>query len=198
MSVRKETPFKEGVYFITFTCYRWLPLFNIVNAYDVVYKQFDILKSEGHYIVGYVTMPNHVHAIIAFSDTGKSINNRVGSLKRFLAYELVQRLKKTGDEAILSQLAAGVNNTDRSRGKLHEVFEPSFDFKECFSEGMIIQKLDYMHENPCKGVWQLVASPVEYQHSSAMFYITGEQGVYPVTHYMKLEDIDLTKKRNHK
>ena len=56
-----------------------------------------------------------------------------------------------------------------------------------------------MHNNPCTGKWQLVESPVEYLHSSAKFYITGEQGVYQVTHYMELDDIDLTGlSNNHK
>jgi hypothetical protein len=72
------------------------------------------------------------------------------------------------------------------------VFEPSFDCKECYGEKMINQKLDYMHDNPCKGVWELVSSPVDYIHSSARFYTTGEQGIYAVTNYMLLEDIDLT------
>ena len=49
-----------------------------------------------------------------------------------------------------------------------------------------------MHTNPCKGKWNLVENPVDYMHSSAKFYITGEQGIYPVTNYMALEDIDLT------
>lgn len=35
-------------------------------------------------------------------------------------------------------------------------------------------------------------SPVDYTHSSAYFYITGQQGYYPITHYMKMEDVDLT------
>ena len=193
MTVRREISYAEGIYFITFTCCKWLPLFEELNAYDEVCKQFDILKSEGHYIIGYVIMPNHIHALIAFKETGKSINRRIGTMKRFLAYELVQRLEKTGKTDILQVLKSAVNNTDRQRGKLHEVFEPSFDSKECNGEKMINQKLDYMHGNPCKGVWQLVSSPVDYGHSSAKFYITGEQGLYPVTNYMLLGDIDLTR-----
>lgn len=43
---------------------------------------------------------------------------------------------------------------------------------------VIIQKLSYMHNNPCSGAWRLVESPVDYKHSSAKFYNTGEQGVY--------------------
>ena len=193
MSVRKQIPYTEGIYFITFTCYKWLPLFEMVNAYDEVYKQFDILKSEGHHIIGYVIMPNHIHVLIAFKETGKNINRRVGAMKRFLAYELIQRLTTAGKIEILQTLAEGVNKTGKEKGKLHEVFEPSFDCKECFTEKIIIQKLDYIHNNPCKGKWQLVNNPVNYKHSSARFYIANEQGCYPVTNYMDLADIDLTK-----
>jgi len=31
------------------------------------------------------------------------------------------------------------------------------------------------------------------KHSSAKLYATGEQGIYPVTNFMELHDIDLTK-----
>ena len=113
MSVRKAIPEKEGVYFITFTCKDWIPLFKICNAYDAVYNWFDILKQSGHYIIGYSIMPHHVHAVIAFCNTGKG--NR------------------------------------------------------------------------------LVELPEQYPHSSAKFYLTGEQGIYPVINFMELRDIDLTK-----
>lgn len=73
MSVRKQISEVNGVYFITFTCVRWLPLFEITNGYDAVYKWFDYLKQKGHYIIGYVIMPNHLHALIAFSKTDQSI-----------------------------------------------------------------------------------------------------------------------------
>lgn len=38
-----------------------------------------------------------------------------------------------------------------------------------------LQKLSYIHSNPCSGFWKLAESPVEYNHSSARFYFTGEQ-----------------------
>ena len=95
-------------------------------------------------------------------------------------------------QKILSLLKERVNYTDRKRGKLHQVWEDSFDWKECRSRQMILQKLNYLHNNANSGKWKLADSPVEYPHSSAKFYITNEQGVYPVTNYMELEDIDLT------
>ncbi len=38
MPVRKAITEKDGVYFITFTCTNWLPLFKTCNAYDAVYN----------------------------------------------------------------------------------------------------------------------------------------------------------------
>jgi hypothetical protein len=192
MPVRKTIPEKDGVYFLTFTCARWLPLFAIADGYNYAYKWFDVLVKDGHYIIGYVIMPSHLHAIIAFRNRGKSLNSIIGNGKRFLAYDLVAALKQKQETTILNQLNEWVNVTDKSRNKEHEVFEPSFDWKECRTQKFIIQKLNYIHWNPCKSIPKLAELPEQYQHSSAKFYITGEQGVYNVTSYMELMDIDLT------
>jgi hypothetical protein len=194
MSTKREIPASEGVYFITFTCFRWLPLFEKTRSYDLVYKWFDYLKSKGHYIVGYVIMPNHLHALLAFRNSETSINTVIGNGKRFLAYEIVKRLQRANEDDLLEQMSDRVTARDYKRGKLHEVFEPSFDWKECTSRKFIDQKLEYMHNNPGSGVWNLAESQERYLHSSAKFYQTDEQGIYDVLHCGKLEDIDLTKR----
>jgi hypothetical protein len=38
MPIKRSIPYNEGVYFITFTCYNWLPLIDMVKGYDLVYK----------------------------------------------------------------------------------------------------------------------------------------------------------------
>ncbi|MBV6639109.1 MAG: hypothetical protein KI791_00260 [Cyclobacteriaceae bacterium] len=193
MSVRRKIDETNGIYFITFTCYRWLHLFEICNAYDAIYKWFDHLKENNHYILGYVIMPNHMHALIAFTHSDKIINTTIGNGKRFLAYELVNLLKVCQEYDVLEILKKGVLDSDRKAGKKHQVFEPSFDWKECYSNWFIEQKLNYIHNNPCVGKWNLAASPSEYVHSSAKFYLEGIQGIYPVKNYLELEEIDLTK-----
>ena len=193
MSTKRKIPHNDGVYFITFTCYKWLSLFEITKGYDIVYNWFDHLKSKGYYIIGYVIMPNHIHTLIAFSNSKTSINTIIGNGKRFMAYEIIKRLTEQNENDLLQKLSLGVSKRDEKRGKLHEVFEESFDWKECVSDKFIDQKLDYMHDNPCRGIWNLAESPVDYQHSSAKFYLTGKQGIYPVTHCGELKDIDLTK-----
>ena len=192
--VKREISYYDGVYFITTTCCEWLHLFEIANAYEAVYKWFDHLKSKRHHIFGYVIMPNHLHALVAFRNThGESINKIVGTGKRFMAYEIVNGLRERGELEIMAKLSSFVDKAEGRRGKLHEVFRPSFDWKECETMDFIAQKLNYIHANPCQGVWNLVQDPVDYTHSSAKFYETGVDGVYQVTHCGELNNMDLTK-----
>jgi REP element-mobilizing transposase RayT len=91
MSVKKEIAELFGTYFITITCHNWLHLFDITKSYETVYNWFDYLKKNHHFINGYVIMPNHLHALISFSNSGKKINRIVGNGKRFMAYDLVEK-----------------------------------------------------------------------------------------------------------
>jgi len=190
MPTRTAIPYNSGVYFITFTNYKWLPLFEMTNAYDLVYKWFNYLKEKGNYVIGYVIMPNHLHVIIAFRKSKQTINTIIGNGKRFLAYDIIERLKQNNQSTILKILKQGVKLTDKKRGKLHEVFEESFDWKECTSDKFILQKLEYIHNNPCTEKSKLCLNPSDYTYSSAKFYIDNLADEY-VTSFVQLEDINL-------
>ncbi|MCB9034930.1 MAG: hypothetical protein H6553_13920 [Chitinophagales bacterium] len=180
-----------GVYFITFTNINWMPLFEITNTYNLIYNWFNILKKLGNYILGYVIMPNHVHIIVAFVKSDKSINKIIGDGKRFMAYGIIKELNQKNRIDILNQLESFLSNNERKYNKQHKVFENSFYWIECHSRKFIEQKLDYMHNNPCVSKWNLATTIVDYKHSSARFYITNYANKY-VTHYLELEDIDLS------
>lgn len=187
MGVRKAHIQLPGYYFITFTNYNWLPLFELTNSYDLIYNWFDHLKKERHHIVGYVIMPNHIHLMLAYNKTARSINTLVGNGKRFMAYEIVKRLQQTAQTELLKQLAAAVN-TSGIAAKIHyKVFRDSFDLQHCYSQKFILQKLTYIHDNPCVKKWMLAAHPSDYTHSSAAFYETGNTHNYPVTSWLELE-----------
>ncbi len=192
MPVKQTIPFTDGIFSITFTCTQWLPLIEKVNGYDIVYNWFDHLKSKGHSFIGYVIMPNHVHAVIGFRRTFQTINTIIGDGKRFMAYEIIKRLKEKNETDLLKQLSSSVETERKKRKKQHDVWELSFDWKICETAKFITQKLDYFHDNPCIGKCNLCSNPSDYVHSSAKFYITGEQGVYEVTDYAEVLDMDLT------
>jgi REP element-mobilizing transposase RayT len=194
MPVKQTIPYDHGTFFITFTCYQWLPLIDKVNGYDIVYTWFDYLTTLGHFINGYVIMPNHVHVIISFTETRQSINTIIGNGKRFMAYEIVNRLKKNNESSLLLQLSSNVEIKRKANKKKHDIWELSFDWKECISIAFADQKLEYIHNNPCMGKWNLCNMPEAYEHSSAKFYSAGVQGIYPVTNIMSMEDLEFVRR----
>jgi REP element-mobilizing transposase RayT len=119
MPILQTIPYDDGSFFITFTCYNWLPLIDKVDGYDIVYNWFNHLKQKGHIINGYVIMPNHVHALITFAATGQSINTIIGNGKRFMAYEIINKLEARGENDLLSILQNNVEAKRKVNKKLH-------------------------------------------------------------------------------
>ena len=133
MSTGRTIELRDGIFFVTFTCYKWISLIEITNSYDLFYKWFDVLIRKNHQIAGYVIMPNHVHALIGLRNSNQAINAIVSNGKRFMAYEIVKRLQKMNEHEILAKLEASVTITEKSKGQAHRVFEHCFDVKICES-----------------------------------------------------------------
>jgi putative transposase len=163
----------ESLYFITFTCYKWLHLFEEIFAYDLVYQWFDHLLIQNIRVVGFVIMPNHLHVLLHFKEMKYSLAKVIANGKRFLAYGIVKKLVEQNKDEILLILKNGVTRSAGRKGQLHKVFQESFDAKLCFSPRFIEQKLNYIHNNPVSGKWNLAVDLYSYPHSSASFYEFG-------------------------
>ena len=128
-------------------------------------------------------MPNHLHVLLYYAGRDSSLNKLVGNGKRFLAYDIIHQLEAQHDVQMINRLGLSVRAMDEERGKKHEVWKRSFDIKQCRTEKFVLQKLNYIHNNPCNGKWDLVKEPHHYLHSSASFYFNGKEGIYPVKDY---------------
>ena len=174
---------RSGIYFITFTCFKWLHLFELTNTYNEVYKFFGVLNQNGHQVLGYVIMPNHLHLLLFFKKEKQSLNTIIGNGKRFIGYTIIKRLKEQKGNTILAVLNEAVDPAEKQRNKQHQIWQGSFDVKQCRTEAFILQKLNYMHFNPCVYRWKLAKQPREYDHSSAAFYQLGKQGKVDIRDY---------------
>ncbi len=153
----------------------------------MVYLWFDILKKEHNAeVVAYVIMPNHLHVILHFHDEHFNLNTIVANGKRFIAYEIINRLEQAANISLLSRLEKLVTERERKKGQLHKVFKDSFDGKAIITHAFLIQKINYIHNNPVSGKWMLAKDFVEYEHSSASFY-----EIQLVRHHQPLHYLDL-------
>ncbi len=152
----------------------------------MVYKWFHHLKEQGYGTVAYVIMPNHLHTILYFPNAGFNLNTIIGNAKRFMAYEIIKRLEQAGEQSILTYLSGEVTAREKDKGQKHKIFTDSFDAKGIYNEKFFNQKLNYIHRNPVSGKWRLSADYIEYSHSSASFYETGEAKHYEPFDYRLL------------
>jgi len=160
-----------STYFVTFTCAEWIPLFEITHTYDMVYKWFAVVKETYHAdVIAYVIMPNHLHVILHFHKKGFNLNTIISNGKRFIAYEIINRLENKGNVGLLHRLENLVKEREREKGQLHKVFKDSFDAKAIITQQCLLQKINYIHKNPVSGKWMLAKDFIQYEHSSASFY----------------------------
>ena len=131
-------------------------------------------------------MPNHVHTIIHFPEPGYNLNKIMSNAKRFMAYEIVNRLENSKNDKMLQELASNLTAREIAKGQKHKIFKDSFDAKPIYSDKFLFQKLDYIHGNPVNGKWTLAKDNVNYEHSSASFYELNEVKHFSPKHYKDL------------
>jgi REP element-mobilizing transposase RayT len=174
MAIHTRHEINEDTWFVTFTCYNWLPLFELTNSYDLVYNWLKLIGDKYDIkTIAFVIMPNHVHLLLYLPDRNVNLNTIMANAKRFMAYDLVKRLTDQQHTDIANVLAAACTQKERAKGQRHKVFEPSFDAKPVYMLEFLYQKLDYIHHNPVTGKWRLCAEFTDYPHSSAAFYQLG-------------------------
>jgi REP element-mobilizing transposase RayT len=174
MTIRTRHEINEDTWFVTFTCHDWLPLFELTDSYDLVYKWLKLIDDKYQIkTTGFVIMPNHVHVLLYLTNLNVNLNTIMANAKRFMAYDLVKRLTEQKHTDILNILASACSEKERAKGQLHKAFEPSFDAKPVYTIDFLYQKLYYIHHNPVSGKWQLSNEFTDYAHSSAAFYEVG-------------------------
>ncbi len=79
----------------------------------MVYRWFDIIKSKYNCdIVAFVIMPNHIHVLLHFNDDKFNLNKIISNGKRFMAYEIIKKLKEMKKKRILNFLSKQVSEAE--------------------------------------------------------------------------------------
>ncbi|QQS58735.1 transposase [Candidatus Peregrinibacteria bacterium] len=172
MATRNKTEFEaNNIYFITFTICEWQKILTSQKYFDLFYEWFDHQKEKyQNKIHGYVIMPNHFHGLIYISDKSPPIPKLIQNAKRFMAYKISKYLLEDNKQDILELFSQAAR---REKGARHKVFEDRYDSKIMSNADLYHQKLNYIHNNPCKPPWNLADTPERYTHSSALNYEKG-------------------------
>lgn len=164
------------LYFVTATILDWRQIF-VEPAYaHIILNSLDWHRRNGRWsLYAYVVMPNHVHAIQKPVEK-RTISQVIQSFGSYTAHTLLQQMGKDGRDDLLAFFA---RRQDHDEQKAHQVWQP-IQPKNVFSTAFLIEKLEYVHNNPIAKHWHLVADRADYGYSSACFYDRGETPIVEV------------------
>lgn len=121
-------------------------------------------------------MPNHFHGLIFINEKSPPISKFIQNAKRFLAYGIVKQLEYEQNRDKLNNFKI---KADPKKHAKHKIFEDRFDSKLIETEKLFLEKLNYIHNNPCVKKWHLADYPENFPFSSASNYLLGK-GIYAV------------------
>jgi putative transposase len=155
---------KGHLHFITFSCYRRLPLLKSAHARDVFVQELARVRNEMNFRLIYVVMPEHVHLLLSEPRQGTP-----SAVLQKLKQRVARRLRKRRRVSSAAQLRLPFED----RGEPPRSFWQArfFDFN-VYSTGKKKEKLNYMHANPL--IRKLVKHPKDWPRSSWSFYAKRE------------------------
>lgn len=165
----------ERLYFFTATILNWHKLLKNVEYKDIIVRSLGYLVSTGKIkVYAFVIMPNHLHIIWELLElNGKEMPH--ASFMKFSSHCIQKDLRKNHPK-ILELF--NVNTETRE----YQFWQRDSLPVQLYTPFVIYQKMDYIHNNPCKGKWMLSSSPIDYRYSSAKFYESGVDDFGFLTH----------------
>jgi putative transposase len=118
-------------------------------------------KSGGFAIYSYVLMPDHLHAI---TDSPLKPSKIIQYLNGIISRRVIDHLKEHGHNASLQKL----RRESGTRGHKYSLWDHHSNAFPIFSEDMLMQKVNYIHQNP--GRAGLVKRAEDYRWSSVRIW----------------------------
>jgi putative transposase len=160
-------------HFVTTRTYENRPYFKNEEFSNILLKEIRFYSEKyGFDVLGWVIMPDHVHMLLWWDKEGNPaliISKIMQGIKAGTAMRIVELLKSRGLEQVLqaTQEDVAVSKSHKRNLKYH-LWQPGFYDFNVHNENKLLEKLNYMHNNPVKA--GLTLSPADYRWSSYREY----------------------------
>ncbi len=153
----------EEIYFWTATIHQWNKLLLDDSYKEIVLNSLCYLSAKKLVdTFAFVVMPNHLHFIWRLN----KLNGKQSPHHSFLKHTAQAFKHKLTCENPARLLPFMVNTAN----KKYQFWKRDSLAIRLYNRQIAYQKLDYLHNNPLAGRWQLAADACSYNYSSAPFY----------------------------
>ena len=179
MSHRYKIEDQRGLYYLTFTVVAWVDVFTRSRYCDIILESLKHCKEhKGLHIYGYVIMSNHLHLILSASGK-QTLSEVIGDFKSYTAKAILKSIKTEAESRrewllYLFKFFAKKNKKASS----FQFWQSDNHPIVLYTSKVIVQKLDYIHNNPVRA--KIVNWPQDYLYSSASNYLEQGQGIFEV------------------
>ena len=150
------------VLYITIVTKNRLPVFQTEKMKEVLCLAIDeARRSAGFLLFAYVVMLDHLHLLTSRPSTTSDV---MRVLKGITARRLIDYLKANNHCSSLAKL----RHQERERNYRYSLWQTEKNVLPIFSEGMFMEKLNYIHDNPVLAGLSVTAT--EYPWSSARIW----------------------------
>jgi REP element-mobilizing transposase RayT len=158
MKISRDNPFL----YLTSVTNKRLPVFRTDPIKEIVAKALDeARRSAGILIFAYVIMPDHMHLI---TDGTRRSSEALKYFNGIAAKRVIDHLKANNFEASLEKLRTAT----KKRNYCHSLWEHHPNAFAINNEETLIQKVNYVHQNPVRA--GLVDRATDYLYSSARIW----------------------------
>ncbi|MFL1013667.1 REP-associated tyrosine transposase [Flavisericum labens] len=157
---------KSGLYFVSFATVNWIDIFTRQIYFNILAESVDYCRAEkGMELYAYCFMPSHCHFI--FRSNQDDSSGLLRDFKRHTAKKVTEAIQNNPQESRKEWLLwmlerACKKNATNSKYQFWQHHNKPI---ELWSEKVIKQKVDYIHNNPVESGF--VINPVDWKYSSA-------------------------------
>ena len=160
---------ESAAYFISFATVYWLDVFTRQVYFNVLEKSIEYCRAEkGMEVFAYCFMPSHVHLI--FRSSNEDPSGLIRDFKGFTARKLIKTIEENPQESRKEWLLWMLERAGKKKSnvKQRQFWQQHNKPIELWSEKVIQQKIDYIHNNPVESGF--VTDPIDWKYSSARNY----------------------------
>jgi REP element-mobilizing transposase RayT len=157
---------KSGLYFVSFATVNWIDVFTRQVYFDVLVESINYCRNEkGMALYCYCFMPSHVHFI--FRSKNDQPMELLRDFKKHTSKKVIETIEANPQESRKEWLLWMFERAGKKQGNVmkYQFWQHHNKPIELWSEKVIKQKVNYIHNNPVKSGF--VTNAVDWKYSSA-------------------------------
>ena len=157
---------KSGLYFVSFATVYWIDVFTRQEYFNVLVESVSYCRKEkGMELYAYCFMPSHVHFI--FRSSKEQPMELLRDFKRYTANRVIEVIMENPQESRQEWLLWMFERAGKKQSNVtkYQFWQHHNQPIELWSDKVIQQKIDYIHNNPIASGF--VTNPIDWKYSSA-------------------------------